>query len=155
MIIADSYDEIKNQTTLTLLPYGTIVFPDKWTKTDYDQASKQHFFTNNDSTTVSVTKNPKNKYPFFKPNQPDSEFVTEFVKWDGEYWKMQGLTVTTVDNQAEKGYILWQAKSEEKNVNTIFLFGSKNGLCYNFSGTSTKWTETKIKDFLVQLYNDN
>jgi hypothetical protein len=35
MIIADSYDEKKNQTTLTLLPYGNIVFPDKWTKTSY------------------------------------------------------------------------------------------------------------------------
>jgi hypothetical protein len=67
----------------------------------------------------------------------------------------QGLIVTTVDNNSDKGYILWQAKSDEKNVNTIFLFGSKNGLAYNFSGTSKTWTETKIKDFLVQLFNDN
>jgi hypothetical protein len=155
MIIADCYDEKKNQTTLTLLPYGNIVLPDKWTKTSYNQVSRQHFFTNNDSTTVAVTKNPKDKYPFFKPNQTDSEFVTDFVKWDAEYWENQGLTVTTVDNQADKGYILWQAKSDEKNVNTIFLFGSKNGLAYNFSSTSKKWTETKIKDFLAQLFNDN
>ena len=155
MIIADSYDEKKNQTTLTLLPYGNIVFPDKWTKTSYNQVSKQHFFTNNDSTTVAVTKNPKDKYPFYKTNQTDNEFVTDFVKWDAEYWEKQGLTITTVDNQSEKGYILWQAKSDEKNVNTIFLFGSKNGLAYNFSGTSKKWTESKIKDFLVQLFNDN
>ena len=125
MIIADSYDEKKNQTTLTLLPYGNIVFPDKWTKTSYNQVSKQHFFTNNDSTTVAVTKNPKEKYPFYKTNQTDNEFVTDFVKWDAEYWEKQGLTITTVDNQADKGYILWQAKSDEKNVNTIFLFGSK------------------------------
>ena len=81
--------------------------------------------------------------------------MTDFVKWDAEYWEKQGLTVTTVDNQSEKGYILWQAKSDEKNVNTIFLFGSKNGLAYNFSATSKKWTESKIKDFLVQLFNDN
>jgi len=155
MIIADSYDEKKNQTTLTLLPYGNINLPDKWTKTSYNQVSKQHFFTNNDSTTVAVTKNPKDKYPFFKPNQTDNEFVTDFVKWDAEYWEKQALTITTVENQSEKGYILWQAKSDEKNVNTIFLFGSKNGLAYNFSGSSKTWTETKIKDFLVQLYNDN
>jgi len=155
MIIADNYNEKKNQTTLTLLPYGNIVIPNKWTKTSYDQSSRQHFFTNNDSTTVSVTKNPKNKYPFFKPEQPDKEFVTDFVKWDAEYWEKQGLTVTTVDNQSEKGYILWQAKSDEKNVNTIFLFGSKNGFAYNFSGTSKTWTETRIMDFLVQLFIDN
>jgi hypothetical protein len=155
MIIANSYDEKKNQTTLTLLPYGKIVIPDKWRETSYNQISKQHFCTNNDSTTVAVTKNPKEKYPFFKSEQTDSEFVTAFVKWDAEYWKKQSMTVTTLDNQSKKGYILWQAKSEEKNVNTIFIFGSKNGLAYNFSGTSKTWTETKIKDFLVQLFNDN
>ncbi len=155
MIIAENYDEKKNQTTLTLFPYGNIVFPDKWTKTSYNQVSKQHFFTNNDSTTFAVTKNPKDKYPFYKTNQTDNEFVTDFVKWDAEYWEKQGLTVTTIDNQANKGYILWQAKSDEKNVNTIFLFGSKNGLTYNFSGSSKNWTEGKIKDFLVQLFNDN
>lgn len=155
MIIADNYDEKKNQTTLTLLPYGNIVLPNKWTKTNYNQVSKQHFFTNNDSTTVAVTKNSKDKYPFFKTEQSDSEFVTDFVKWDAEYWEKLGLTVTTVDNQSKEGYILWQAKNDEKNVNTIFLFGSKNGLAYNFSGTSKSWSETKIKDFLVQLFIDN
>ena len=155
MIIADSYDEKKNQTTLTLLPYGNIVIPNKWTKTEYNQVSKQHFFKSNDSTTLAVTKNPKNKYPFFKPEQADSEFVRDFVKWDAEYWEKQGLKVTTVDNQTDKGYILWQTRSDEKKVNTIFLFGAKNGLAYNFSGTSKTWAETKIKDFLVQLFNDN
>ncbi|GGP01172.1 hypothetical protein GCM10010992_00780 [Cloacibacterium rupense] len=155
MLVADSYDEKKNQTTLTLLPYGNIVFPEKWAKTSYNQVSKQHFFTNNESTTIAVTKNPKDKYPFYKNNQTDNEFVTDFVKWDAEYWQKIGLKVTTVDNQADKGYILWQAKSDEKNVNTIFLFGCKNGFAYNFSGTSEKWTETKIKDFLVRLFNDN
>jgi hypothetical protein len=155
MIIADSYDENKNQTTLTLLPYGNIVLPDKWTKTSYDQFSQQHFFKNNDSTTIAVTKNPRDKYPFYKTNQTDQTFVTEFVKWDSEYWEKQGLTITTVDNQANKGYIIWQAENDKKNVNTIFLFGSKNGLAYNFSGTSTTWTDAQIKDFLVQLFNNN
>lgn len=154
-IVSDSYDEKKNQTTLTLLPYGNIVIPDKWTKTSYNKVSRQHFFTNNDSTTVALTKNPKDKYPFYRTNQTDSEFVAEFVKWDGDFLERQGLTVTTIDNQSNKGYILWQVISVEKKVNTIFLFGSKNGLAYNFSGSSKTWTETKIRDFLVQLYNDN
>lgn len=155
VIAADSFDEENNQTSLTLLPYGTIVIPGKWTKTSYNQVSKQHFFTNNDSTTLAVTKNPKDKYPFYKPDQTVSEFVIDFVKWDAEYWKQQGLTVATIDDQSDKGYILWQAKSDDKNVNTIFLFGSKNGLAYNFSVASKKWTETKMKEFLVQLLNDN
>lgn len=155
MIIADDYDEKQNQTTLTLLPYGNIVIPGKWTKTSYNQVSRQHFFTNNDSTTVAVTKNSKEKYPFFKSIQSDKEFVTDFVKWDTEYWKKQGLTVTTVDNQSDKGYILWQVKNDEKKVNTFFLSGAKNELAYNFSGTSQSWAAKEIKDFLVKLFNDN
>ena len=155
MIVADSYDENKNQTTLTLLPYGNIIIPEKWTKTSFNQVSKQHFFKNNDSTTVAISKNPKEKYPVFKAEQTNKEFITDLVKWDAEYWKKEGLTIRTLDDQSDKGYILWQAKSEDKNVNTIFIFGSKNGFAYNFSGTSKTWTETRIKDFLVKLYNDN
>lgn len=155
MIIADSYDQKKDQTTLIILPYGNIVIPKKWTKKSYNQISRQHFFTNNDSTTIAVTKNPKNKYSFYKSNQTDSEFVIDFVKWDAEFFEKQGFTTATLDNQSEIGFILWQVKNEEKNVNTIILFGVKNGFAYNFSGTSKTWTETKIKDFLVQLFNKN
>lgn len=155
MIIADTYDQKKDQTTLTILPYGNIVIPEKWTKKSYNQISRQHFFTNNDSTTIAVTKNPKNKYSFYKSNQTDSEFVTDFVKWDAEFFEKQGFKTTTLDNQSEIGFILWQVKNEEKNVNTIILFGSKNGLAYNFSGSSKNWTETQIKNFLVQLFNSN
>jgi hypothetical protein len=155
MIIGDNYDEKTNKTTLTLLPYGNVVLPDKWTKTDYNQSSRQHFFQNTDTTTVGVAKNPKEKYPFFKGNQADYEFVIEFVKWDTDYWKKQGVKVITIEEKSEKGYILWQAIHEEKDINMIFLFGAKSGLAYNLSGTSKNWTEEKIKDFLVDLYLNN
>ena len=156
MIIADSYDEKKNQTTLTLLPYGNINLPDKWTKKSYNQVSKQHFFNNSDSTTVAVTKNPKQKYSFFNSEQADKEFVTEFVKWDAGYWKKQGLKTSIINDKSENGFILWQATDSTKtNVNTIFLFGSKNGFAYGFSGTSKTWSEEKIQNFLIKLFNDN
>jgi len=155
IIVLDNYDEKKNQTTLTFLPYGNIVLPNKWTKTSYNPTSKQHFFTNSDSTTVAITKNPKDKYPFFKQNQVDREFLMDFVKWDSDYWQKQGLKVTTIDDQSSKGYILCKTENDEKNVNTIFLFGSKNGFAYNFSVTLKTWTEKRSIDFLIKLYNDN
>jgi hypothetical protein len=155
MIIADSYDENKNQTTLTLIPNGNIVILGKWIKTDYLQESRQHFFKNGDSTTVAVTKNPKQKYPFFKAEQTDKEFVADFVKWDSEYWVKQGISTKTLADQSNDGYILWQAMNEEKDINTIFLFGSKNGFAYNFSSTSKTWTEKEIQDFLVKIFNEN
>ena len=147
MLIGDSYDEKKDETTLMLLPYGNITLPKKWIKTDYLASSRQHFFINNDSTTISVAKNLREKYSFYNPNQSDKEFVTEFVKWDSDYWKEQGLNVMIIDDQANQDYILWQAKNKERNINTIFLFGVKNKFAYNFSATSRTWSETEIKDF--------
>jgi len=156
MIIADSFDVKKNQTTLTILPYGNIVLPEKWTKTSYNQESKQHFFKNSDSTTVALSKNPKDKYPFFTNKQTDKEFVNEFVKWDAEYWEKQGLKVKTINDKSENGFIVWQATDSSKvDINTIFIFGSKNGFAYNFSGTSKTWTDEKIAVFLIKLFNDN
>ena len=156
MLIADSYDEKTNKTTLMLFPYGNIIFPDKWTKTSYNSSSRQHFFKNSDTTTVAVTKNPKEKYPFYKPTQTDKDFVTEFVKWDSEYWQKQGLTVKTINDNSDSGYIVWQAVREDSiSVNTFFLFGSKSGFAYNFSGTSTTWTDKKVEEFLINLFNTN
>ena len=156
MLIADNYDIKTNQTTLTLLPYGTIVIPEKWTNTSYNQKSKQHFFQNIDSTTIAVSKNPKEKYPFFTTKQTDKEFVSEFVKWDAEYWKNQGLVVKTINDKSENGFIVWQASDSAKaEINTLFLFGSKNGFAYNFSGSSKTWSEEKTEEFLIKLFNNN
>ena len=101
MIVADKYDATNNQTTLTILPYGNIIIPNEWKKTSYNQVSKQHFFQNSDLTTISIAKNLKEKYPFYKTEQNDKEFVAEFVKWDSEYWKQQGLEILTIENKAE------------------------------------------------------
>lgn len=155
LVVADSYEEKNDQTTLTMLPYGTVVMPGKWKKIRYSQVSKQHFFQGADSTIIAVAKNPKRNYPFFKAEQSDREFIASFVKWDADYWKQRGLAVTVVDDQSEKGYLVWQAKSQEKGVNTIFVFGLKNNLAYNFSGNSKSWTDDKINAFLVKLFEDN
>jgi predicted phosphoadenosine phosphosulfate sulfurtransferase len=155
MIVGDNYDEKKNQTTLTMLPYGNIVLPDKWTKTSYNQVSKQHYFKNNDSTTVAVAKNQKQKYPFYKSEQSNKDFLTEFTKWESDHFKSQGATVSIIDDQSDKGYILWKAIIEKENINTFYLFGLKGDYAYNFLADSKTWTDEKIKSFLIKLFNDN
>lgn len=155
LLFADQYDKEENQTILTLLPYGNIAIPGQWTKTTYNPSSRQHFFINKDTTSIAVTKNSKEKYPFFKSNQTDYEFVTAFVNWDTEYWEQQGLTITLLESQPDKNYQIWQAKGTVLNYNTLFLYGVKNNIVYNFSGTSNTWTEATIKDFLVQLFDHN
>ena len=158
MIVADKYDATKNQTTLTILPYGNVIIPKEWKKTSYNQVSKQHFFQNSDLTTISIAKNLKEKYPFYKAEQNDKEFVTEFVKWDSEYWKEQGLEITTVENNSENTFIVWNAKSKNENkpeVNTLFLFGVKNNFVYGFSINSKTWNEKQKIEFLRKLYETN
>lgn len=157
-IVADKYDATKNQTTLTILPYGNVIIPNKWKKTSYNQISKQHFFQNNDSTTISIAKNLKDKYPFYKVNQNDKEFVAEFVKWDSEYWKEQGLEISTIENKTEKMYIIWNTKNKKETkpeVNTLFLFGVKNNFVYGFSISSRIWNNDQKIEFLKNLYESN
>lgn len=155
LIVADNYSEKDNKTILTLVPYGEVVIQGEWVKTTYDQASKQHFFVNADSTTVAVAKNPKQRYPFYKAEQTDEEFVSDFVKWDAGYWAEQGIHTRTLYGSTADGYILWQAYNEEGSMNTLFLYGSKSGFAYNFSCTLRKWTVQEAQAFLSAMYNEN
>ena len=138
-----------------MFPNGNIVLPDKWTKSSYNQVSKQHFFKNNDSTTVAVAKNKKQEYPFYKSTQSNEDFLTEFTKWESDYFKSQGATIRLINDQSDKGYILWKATIEKENINTIYLFGLKGDYAYNLLGDSKTWTEEKIKAFLIKLFSDN
>lgn len=85
IIVADSYDQTKNVTTLTLLPYGNIEIPGEWTKTKYNEVSRQHFFVDKDSTSIAVTKNPQEKYPFYSENATDKEFARKFYEWEKDH----------------------------------------------------------------------
>lgn len=153
LLIADSYDAEKNQTVLMVMPYGNIELPGKWTKTSYNEVSRQHFFTDGDSTTVAVAKQPREKYPFYSSAQNDAEFVRAFHTWDADHWSAQGMTTTLLEDRAADGYIVWQVTGE--GVNTIFLFGSKSAYAYNFSVSSTKWSDAEAQRFLAELYGSN
>ena len=155
MIVGSDYDESKNQTTLTLLPYGGFVIPDKWTKTSYNEVSKQHYFHNTDSTTIALAKNPKEKYPFYKSGQSDKDFLTAFTSWESEHFKTQGAIITIIDDQPDKGYILWSAAVPAEGVSTIYLYGLKSKYAYNLSAYSKTWSNEKMQDFLVKLFDNN
>lgn len=158
MLVGYKYDKKNNQTTLTLSPFGNIVIPNQWTRTSFNASSKQHFFQDKELNTISVAKNLKEKYPFYKATQNDKEFVNEFVKWEMEYFKSQGLEVRIIESKAENSYVIWNAKDKnatKDKVNTFFIFGVKNNFVYVFSGTSKKWSNEKIIEFLRNLYLSN
>ena len=146
VITGENYDSKKDETTLILVPYGNITIPNKWNKKSYNEISKQHFFTNSDSTTLAIAKNPKQKYPFYQNEDSDKEFVINFVKWEADYFKEKGIIVTTLEDKSSQGYILFEAKTGEDKYD-IFLIGSKNGFAYNFLSSSNVWTKEDIKMF--------
>jgi len=154
LIVGDSYNNKTDNTTLTILPYGNIVIPGQWTKTGYNSSSKQHsFIRESDSTFVSITKNPKGKYPFYKDSQTDFEFVTNFHKWDSDYRKEQGYKTEIIKENKETNYILWRILTDE--VDNTFLYGLKNGIAYNFMVAESKMNLNEKIVFLEKMYQEN
>lgn len=151
MIVSDRYDQNKNETTLTLIPYGNINIPGQWTKTNYNEVSRQYFFIDNESTSIAVTKNPQEKYPFYTGTLSDGEFVRKFFEWEKDHYEKQGFEID--EKKLGDNFIIWTAKGN--NTNTILLYGVKNGFAYNFAVFTDDWTEeTRIK-FLTELFEMN
>ena len=154
LIIADSYNKKKDETTLMIMPNGNIVFPGKWNKIAYNQSSKQHFFRNADSTLLIIAKAPQSKFDFYVKNNSNKEFSSAFYKWENDYWTQQGLNSKLFNDQSDQGYILWQL-SGQKHSTTIFLVGAKNGYGYNLSTVSKNWDEEKQQQFLTDIFLKN
>jgi hypothetical protein len=151
MIIADSYNQDKNITTLTLMPYGNIDIPGQWTKTKYDEVSRQHFFVDKDATSIAVTKNEQEKYPFYAKDDTDIQFVRKFYTWEKDFYEKQGFEIN--EKVAGDNFIIWTAIG--KNVNTMFLYGAKNKFAYNFAVFTDNWTEEKRTQFLKEIFERN
>ncbi|MFK8038138.1 MAG: hypothetical protein AB8B74_07610 [Crocinitomicaceae bacterium] len=151
IIIADTYDEEKDMTTLIIAPLGNINIPGKWTKTKYNEVSRQHFFKNNNETTIAIAKNLKEKYPFYSKSASNIMFAKIFFEWEKAHYEQQGFTV----GEYSKGsnYIIWTAKKDE--VNTMFLYGAKGNFAYNYSVFANNWSEEKRVQFLKDLLEKN
>ena len=151
LLISDTYNKTDNKTTLNLVPYGTIEMPGEWTKTTYNEISRQHFFVDSDSTTIAVTKNPQNKYPFYSDKMTNAEFTREFFAWEKQHYEDKGFEIEekTIDNN----FIIWTVVG--KNTNTTFLYGAKNKFAYNFAIFTDNWSKNKQFEFLHLLFHKN
>ncbi|WP_258105857.1 hypothetical protein [Marinoscillum sp. MHG1-6] len=153
MLISDSYNEEKNVTSLMLFPYGNIDIPGKWTKTNYNETSRQHYFKNADSTSIAVALNPVNKYPFHHDSLTNQQWVDKFYLWDSEYYLNQGYTTEILDTDESGDFLIW--KISGNNVNTIFLFGRKNEYALNYAVNTDNLTDEQRINFLTELFNRN
>lgn len=151
------YDEQKNTTTLILIPYGGVTIPGKWKDKGEYAVSRQHYFTSEDSgITLAVTKNPRNIYPFNQKQYTDNEFTRRFVAWDTAYFHESGKPTQIIADSSDKGFILFHVSHpQQPSANSTFLYGAKNGICYNFSASTQKWSAAETQAFLTRLYHSN
>lgn len=148
-------DSTNDQTILKIIPYGNINIPGEWTQFHYQPTLHQHFFRNEDSTNIGIAKNPVNRYPFYDKSFSSKEFVTEYIKWDLTYWRLQGMATRIYKNQSEKGYVIWMALDPETNIYSVLLYGTKNSYAYHLSVSSSKWSDEEMVGFLTNLFNNN
>jgi len=153
MLIADSYDGVKKKTTLTIIPYGNIVIPGKWTKYNYNQTSKQHFFKDSDSTRIAVAKNPIDKYGFYSSELSKSELTNKWYKWEADFYTEKGIEISQLNRESDNEFIIWKAKSTQ--VSNVFLYGIKSNFAYNFAVVAGNWTDKQRINFLTDLWDVN
>ena len=153
VVTADSYDKTKDQTTLGIIPYGNISMNGKWTKTSYNEVSQQHFFMNDEGTSIAITKAPKERYPFYIKNLTDYNFIEKFYQREFEHYSKQDIEIDKIETDKQKNYIIWKATGN--NINTTFLYGAKNNLAYNFSVMKGNWSDEKKIEFLKKIFNEN
>ena len=146
------YVAAKNVTEYFVFPYGSVSLPGKWDKGKYDQSNRQQFFRNEESVIVAIAFAPSNKYEFNKDGSlKGHDFVEAFYKWESEYFKSSGFECTILENDSANPYLLFKVVGED--VNSVLLFGEKNGSVSNFSvQTADKWTEAENIQFLKTLF---
>lgn len=153
-LYSDSYDKEKDLTSVMIFPYGDVKIPGNWTKTSYNNSSRQHFFKDADSTTFAVAINPWNKHEFYRQEMTANQFVKAFYEWDSIYWQQQtNGEVELLKEDLEGNYIVWHLK-KEPNIDGYFLYGLKRQTVFNLYITSTKLSESKIVELLEQTYGD-
>ena len=153
-LYSDNYDKNKDLTSVMIFPYGEIKIPGKWTKTNYNSSSRQHFFKSNDSVTFAVALNPWDKFEFYKQEMTPNQFVKAYHEWDSNYWQQQTKgQLKTIKEDTDRNYIIWNLK-KEPDVDSYFLFGLKNKIAFSLYVSTEKLDEMKIIELLEKTYNE-
>ncbi|MFT3705993.1 MAG: hypothetical protein QM802_26740 [Agriterribacter sp.] len=157
VITGGEYEQNKNKTNYFVLPFGSTSIPGKWTKTKYNEVSKQQFFENDENITIAIAFTPINSYEFNTDNAKKGfEFTKAFYEWDSDFFvKNHQLNQEIIESNEQQNYIIWRLFGERNNTtfDTYFLFGEKKGNANNFSITQTdKWTKEKKVSFLKEMY---
>ena len=155
-ITAGEYNAARNQTDYIVLPYGSVSLPGKWTHGRYRKESRQQYFSNSDTTIISIAFGPCNKLGFSTGGVQGYEFVKLYYNYETKYQAEvlnQKIELITADSASK--YMLWRVYSD--NVSQYMLTGAKDCACgecafQNFTLTSKKLTGDQQVKLLQDIY---
>lgn len=152
IIVSDVYDSKNDITTFSKLPFGSCKLPGKWTKSSYNETSKQYFFKNKDTVSVAISINRNRQYPFYKENLKNNEFINLFYEWDSKFLADKNDGVRTIVNvDTLDSSILWRL-SYSNEVNYYFIYGTENDKALTINVVTNKWSDSEKEDFLKKVY---
>jgi hypothetical protein len=159
-IAGSDYNKSKNQTNYFVLPYGTTYIPGKWSKTKYNEISRQQFFINDEGITIAIAFNPINEYEFNVDNSKKGfEFIEAFFAWESEYFaNTHKFNIEKIEEDKSRKFIIWRAfkTQNDGSFDTYFLLGEKNGVANNFSISITlKLSRVEKIELLKKMYLGN
>ena len=156
-IVGGEYNAAKNETDYFVFPFGSVTLPGKWEKTNYNTASKQQYFINQDSVIIAIVFSRFDGYEFNTDgSQRGYNFVKAFYEWDSKYFiDSYGLKRQPIKNDSINNFMIFRiyGQIKEGEFDTYFLIGEKNGNISNFSISDTdKWSVSEKIKFLERLF---
>ena len=152
-IVSDSYSEIDDTTTLTILPYGNVVIPGLWEKIKKSNSSYEHWFRNADSTVILITLALPSNYEVYDGSKSAFENLYAHYKWESDYVKEAGRKVVEIHVDREKNFVLWSSSIGE--AYRLSLYGLKSDRLYKLAIDKSNWFEAEQREFLIDLYERN
>lgn len=152
-LITDSYSELDNTTTLTILPYGNVVIPGLWEKIKKSNSSYEHWFRNADSTVILITLALPGNYEVYDESRSAFENLYAHYKWESAYVEGNGRKIVEIHVDKEENFVLWASSIGE--AYRLSLYGLKSNRLYKLAIDESNWFEVEQREFLVDLYERN
>jgi len=155
-ITGTHYDKARNNTSYTVLPYGSVSLPGEWVASKYFQPARQQWFTNKDSVSLSISFGPGNKFEFSKEGLNGFAFAKAYYDWEAKYESEHlRVKVKLVEADSINQYVI--AKIYNDSANTIALYGGrecacKEGAFQHFTISGRKMNDDEMIRFLRDIF---
>lgn len=128
--------------------------PGSWHSSSVNRLSNQYFLRDQDSSLVSVSVNPVEKFPFYQEMMPDSSFISGVYDWESQHFKSQAYEVALIELNATKHYVLWDMSKESKQVKMLYGIKGKEAISVNYLEMRGQGSSDERRKFLIRVFEN-